>query len=218
MRPTPMVPGQKFGQFTVLAEAEPVRGKQVRRRWLCRCDCGAERSVLVDALRRGKTVSCGCYARARSVEQGKSTRVHGQSKTPEHYAWCSMVGSCVNLSHRFYERCGARGIKIHQPWIFSFEQFVSDVGMRPGKDYYLTRRDLNQGYFPGNTLWLPSQEAQARRPRSHILTVNGESYTLAEWSRRTGLNRTTIRLRLKRGWNERDAVSIPNFREIGETG
>ena len=31
-----------------------------QRRWLCRCDCGTEKTVLGGNLKRGTTVSCGC--------------------------------------------------------------------------------------------------------------------------------------------------------------
>ena len=50
--------GQRFGMLTVIAEAEP--SKQGKPQWKCRCDCGNERTVLGQNLRRGHTISCGC--------------------------------------------------------------------------------------------------------------------------------------------------------------
>ena len=38
------------------------------------------------------------------------------------------------------------------------------------------------------------------------ITVDGETATLAEWSRRTGVRSDTIRARLLRGWPVRRAV------------
>lgn len=48
--------GRQFGKLTVLAEDEPRSGK---RRWLCRCECGAEKVMWQDSLNRGAG-SCGC--------------------------------------------------------------------------------------------------------------------------------------------------------------
>ena len=50
--------GQKFGMLTVISRAES--DESGKRRWLCRCDCGAEKTVLGSNLKRGTTVSCGC--------------------------------------------------------------------------------------------------------------------------------------------------------------
>ena len=44
----------------VLERAE--NSKDGRARWLCRCDCGKEKIISGTHLRRGKIVSCGCYA------------------------------------------------------------------------------------------------------------------------------------------------------------
>lgn len=50
--------GQRFGRLEVLRrESEP--GAVVR--WLCRCDCGAEKAVRASKLSTGNTVSCGCH-------------------------------------------------------------------------------------------------------------------------------------------------------------
>ena len=35
------------------------KGKQIK--WLCQCDCGNITSVVSSSLRKGKTISCGCY-------------------------------------------------------------------------------------------------------------------------------------------------------------
>ena len=39
-----------------------------------------------------------------------------------------------------------------------------------------------------------------------VLMIDGEALSIAEWARRTGVNRETIRTRLNTGWSEREAV------------
>ncbi len=52
--------GQRFGRWLVIALAPPGRAGA---RWLCLCDCGAERPVLSQELRKGASLSCGCSGR-----------------------------------------------------------------------------------------------------------------------------------------------------------
>lgn len=65
--------GQRFGRLTVLRlDPEPYRspntGKPTRR-WVCRCDCGNETSVLANGLLSGSTQSCGCRQRETAAAQ-----------------------------------------------------------------------------------------------------------------------------------------------------
>ena len=57
--------GKRFGKLTVISEDSPLyynfHGRQVlKRRLLCKCDCGKEVSVNQASMVRGSTRSCGC--------------------------------------------------------------------------------------------------------------------------------------------------------------
>ena len=60
--------GQVFGRWTVLSLAEDKEHKNRLKRgskgavWLCRCECGTERTVISYNLRRGNSQSCGCWS------------------------------------------------------------------------------------------------------------------------------------------------------------
>jgi len=57
-----IVKGTKFGRWTVLREGDPVpttRGDAMRS-IRCICDCGTEKDVLLQSLRKGRSNSCGC--------------------------------------------------------------------------------------------------------------------------------------------------------------
>lgn len=51
--------GRKFGRLTVLERAE--NDKHNKTRWLCQCECGRQKIISGDLLRKGKAISCGCY-------------------------------------------------------------------------------------------------------------------------------------------------------------
>jgi len=68
------------------------------------------------------------------------------------------------------------------------------------------RRIKVYGMDPEEALEKASPE---RTYKKHKLMVNGVTKTPAEWARETGINYTTIRARLKRGWSPEDAVTRP---------
>jgi hypothetical protein len=50
--------GKRFGRLIVIKRAN---NKSNNVCWLCRCDCGNEKIITREHLRRGYTTSCGCY-------------------------------------------------------------------------------------------------------------------------------------------------------------
>lgn len=54
--------GQQFGSWKVFT-IDTARTSKRRSYWRARCVCGVERSVLAEALRSGKSTSCGCVHR-----------------------------------------------------------------------------------------------------------------------------------------------------------
>jgi hypothetical protein len=51
----------RFGRLTVIAY---LRHEKNMSFWLCRCDCGNEKTVRRNSLTQYKTTSCGCAKRA----------------------------------------------------------------------------------------------------------------------------------------------------------
>ncbi|HFK0814733.1 TPA: AP2 domain-containing protein, partial [Listeria monocytogenes] len=52
--------GQVFGRLTV---KEFVRSENGNAVWKCVCECGNEKEVLAQQLKRGYVKSCGCLAK-----------------------------------------------------------------------------------------------------------------------------------------------------------
>jgi hypothetical protein len=125
--------------------------------------------------------------------------------TPEYSAWNSMLRRCSDPNNKDY---GGRGISVCEEWK-TFPAFFADMGLRPSARHSIDRINNNEGYSPGNCRWaLPKEQARNKR-NCHVLTVGNESYTLAEWAERTGIGKTTIRERIKRGWCAERAVGTP---------
>lgn len=67
--------GQKFGRLTVIERINdyisPSGEKRVQ--WKCQCECGTICQVLTKQLRNGKTQSCGCLRKEKTIERNKNT-------------------------------------------------------------------------------------------------------------------------------------------------
>jgi hypothetical protein len=176
---------------------------------VCECSCGEVTLVMSHNLHRNHTTSCGCR-RKEAAKESKTT--HGESsKTVEYKIWSSMLNRCNNPKNRDYIDYGGRGIKVCAKWSgpSGYENFLSDVGRRPSPRHSLDRENTNGEYSPENCRWAtPSEQANNRR-NNRILTYNGKSQTLAQWSVELGLDYCTIKMRIKRGWSVEKALNTP---------
>lgn len=160
----PMI-GKTFGRLTVTAEHVGSRSDKSReKRYLARCQCGNETSVLGSNLRKGSTVSCGCYVKELTSNRSKK---HGMRGTPEYFAWSAMIRRCHSPGAAAFKNYGGRGIFVCTEWRNSFSQFYSDVGPRPSPEHSLDRINVNKGYYPANCRWTtPNVQARNVRPRN----------------------------------------------------
>ena len=62
--------GQKFNRWTVI-ELDKERTSSKRSFWICKCDCGAIKSVRSDQLKSNQSKSCGCLNRELAAERMK---------------------------------------------------------------------------------------------------------------------------------------------------
>lgn len=196
--------GSRFGRLLVIERSGSTPDN--RARWRCQCDCGGEVFVSSANLKKGSVSSCGCI-RAERARSLVDSRRNGRSTSPLSRIYDGMVSRCENPNHDAYDRYGGRGIKVCDRWRGSggFEAFVLDMGDRPSPLHTIDRIDNDGDYEPDNCRWATKKE-QARNSRANtIIHHDGKSMSLIEWSEFTGIKRTTISQRLRRGWSIEDA-------------
>lgn len=173
--------------------------------WRCLCGCGKETVVEACNLSSGRQISCGCY---RDEKARSMTSKHGKTDSRLYGVWCAIKSRCYNPNVPEYRYYGARGISMCDEWrqdFVSFYDWMMSHGYDPSQPRgvcTIDRIDYNGPYSPENCR-IVSQLEQMNNVRSnHTVEYNGETHTIAEWSRITGINQFKIRNRIsKLGWS-----------------
>ena len=206
--------GQVFGRLTALSVGEthvfPSGQKALTTN--CICECGEAVMVFNVLLRNGKTRSCGCLFRDMLLAR---ITTHNKTHTPEHKAWSGMKLRCYNVDRDDFKHYGKRGIKVCERWLKSFENFIADMGHRPSVKHSIDRINNDGDYEPSNCRWA-TKSIQANNTRANRkVTIDGKTLTISEWSKISKIPHATVRARLARGWNDRDAVWQPRKSTTG---
>lgn len=131
------------------------------------------------------------------------------AETPEHRAWGHMKDRCQNPKSQRFDRYGARGITVCEEWRNSFEAFFAYVGLRPSPEHSLERINNDGNYEPGNVEWAVPERQNNNKATSVFLEFGGERLTIAQWSKRLGIQQKTLSERLKAGWTVEEIVTTP---------
>lgn len=197
--------GKKYGKLTVIRRVENAPGGVTR--WECLCECGNLTIVRANNLNSGAVKSCGCLL--KTAPQSRAT--HNMSNTRLYREWASIKARCYYKSQAGYKSYGARGIKMCDEWLNSFEAFA-DWSLSNGysDDMTIERIDNDKDYMPNNCKWISLSE-QANNRRSNIkITHNGETHNLSEWCKIYGIDYKLAHNRIyKLGWSFERVISEP---------
>lgn len=187
---------QVFGRLTAISRHHKTHnGHWV---WNCKCECGNDAVIYATNLVRGLTKSCGCY---RIETSGLANLSHGHSVgekcTSEYRSWCSLLSRCNNPNYRKFKDYGGRGIKVCDRWTNSFENFLSDMGLKPSLSHSIDRIDNDGNYEPSNCRWATIAQ-QSRNRRSNVwYEYNGIKMVVKDWAEALNVKEGTLREMLK---------------------
>lgn len=163
--------------------------------WLCQCDCGNTTIVSRGNLKKGTVKSCGC-SRAHAQEKFKKSDTYHRLKR----IWFGIKTRCCNKNHKDYPAYGGRGICVCDEWLFDFDSFYKWSLNNGYKDDLSIDRICNdRNYEPDNCRWVSQRVQNNNKRTSKFIEFDGQKRTIAEWSEITGICRSTIEGRIKKG-------------------
>jgi len=194
---------QQFGRLSALCRAPTPLGKRGAY-YDCLCSCGEIVTVLGSSLNAGDTKSCGCYMRERVSE---TMTKHGATYTPTWNAWRGMIARCTQPKMQSYRYYGGRGICVCARWM-NFPSFLTDMGEKP-YGMTLDRIDSSKHYEPSNCRWATPGQQAVNKSNNIWVEIGGRRQVLSHWAKEIGINRTTVLMRIHRGWDTVRALTEP---------
>lgn len=202
--------GKRFGRLTVIKKIGAAKNRQIL--WLCKCDCGKEKIIIGSSLKNGYSTSCGCYAKEI---HSKNNSTHNCSKNRLYNVWALIKQRVYNKNNKEYADYGGRGITICKEWSEDFMSFFKwayangyDENAKKG-ECTIDRINVNGNYEPSNCRWVAMKIQNLNKRNNKILSLNGESHTISEWEKITGIGNHLIAKRLKLGWSIEKTLTTP---------
>lgn len=184
----------------------------IRKGCICKCECGnyIGPSRLVSLL-NGDLLSCGCYQKeVHSKLLSSRNFKHGFSTEHLYTLWGAMINRATDINRKDAKYYSEKGITVCDAWrndYVSFREWSLKNGYKEGLS--LDRIDNSKGYSPENCRWIP-KEQNSNKTNNRILTYNGISKTITQWSRERNLSWGTINRRLKVGKTIGQALGYEN--------
>lgn len=193
--------GKVFGRLTVTGMSH--RNEETGHYFFnCKCECGNETVVVGHCLKRGGSLSCGCWSSDCRKKHGDATRQNGRPhRSKEYSTWQKIKSRCLNPDDPCYPNYGGRGITIEAEWINDFPAFLAHIGRAPTPRHTVDRIDNERGYIKGNLRWASYQE-QARNRRNNVFVdFRGKRMVKAAFCRAIGIDGGTLNYWLKKGYS-----------------
>lgn len=198
--------GKRFERLVVLKQANDYIKPNGRHEsnWLCQCDCGNIVEVLGYSLKSGHTKSCGCL----HEETLKTIAItHGDSYSKLYGVYISIIDRCYNPNNKRFKDYGGRGIIVCDEWkdsYLNFKKWAVFSGYKEGLS--IDRKNNDLGYSPSNCRWVTRIVQQNNMRKNHIVEYNGQSKTIAEWSRELNIKYDKLWKSIKKGLGIEDIL------------
>ena len=198
--------GQIFGRLTVTGETERYGTGLKYKRVPTVCECGTVKKIDKSNLLKGKSLSCGCFAKE---QVSKASTTHGKCSSKIYAVWNMMKQRCSLPTNKYYEYYGGKGIKVSDSWQ-KFENFYADMGDPPFERATLDRIDNNKDYCKENVVWSTYEEQQANTSKTVLYDYKGRRMMLKAIAAEIGMNPATLASRIYgQSMSLEEAVSKP---------
>lgn len=186
--------GRKFNKWTILSSTTAIQNGVTAK-----CECGTEKIVDFQNIRKGLSKSCGCARLGRSYVRHYQISPKNE-KT--YRAWVNMNARCgKRKTAACWKNYGGRGIRVCERWKGSFPNFLSDMGVCP-EGHTIERKDVNGGYHPQNCIWLPEEEQPHNTTKTVFVEWGGERLCAVLMCAKYGVSYDAFcAKRIRSGWS-----------------
>lgn len=119
---------------------------------------------------------------------------------PTYMSWQAMKARCKHKQHY-------ADISVDSNWE-SFSNFLRDMGERP-VNTTLDRINGTKGYYKDNCRWATKRQQRLNTSRTVIVKYKEQLYYLDELAPAMGLKTSTVKARLRRGWDLEKSLETP---------
>ena len=131
-----------------------------------------------------------------------------------HAIWAQMRYRCSNKNAKNYHNYGGRGITVCDEWddYTVFKQWAISNGYDENAErgvYTIDRINVDGNYCPENCRFINIKEQERNKRNNRYVTINNKSQSVAEWCEELDRNYNTVFTRIKRNWDEVDAILTP---------
>lgn len=206
----------------VLSESDE-RRQYGATRWLCKCDCGTERIVGGNSLKRGTTRSCGCLSREihsklliKKFNNGREKSYFDYSNNL-HRIFHSMRARCNNPNERAYYRYGGRGIRCEWENYVAFHKdmyrsYIASLKKNGRKDTTLERINNDGNYCKENCRWATRKEQTNNMSNNLRVEYMGKVINLTKLPELVGISYEKLRYRIfLKGWDINKALTYKRY-------
>ena len=133
--------GERYGRLIII-DFIPVltNGKSRGYKTICECECGNKTTQQYADIKKGKVISCGCWAKEQSSITGSNTGLNNRTKNCSKWGW-HIIKDDVKIKMRSgYEVMYAIILENKRiEWEYEPKCFKLQNGMRYTPDFYLPK-------------------------------------------------------------------------------
>lgn len=192
--------GQRFNRLVAIKPCG--KTPSGNHKWIAQCDCGNTIVVTSGNLVQNHTQSCGC------LFADKTSKSKKRYLNPRLYSILKNIKSrCLNPNHNSFKDYGGRGITICDEWLGrnGFTNFYNWATQNGYQDNLtIDRINVNGNYEPSNCRWITMANQQKNKRNNVLITFQGKTQNISDWSRELKIPRNTIDYRYTKGWSLED--------------
>lgn len=200
---------QKESRLTFIEQT--VFGSRAKAKYLCAC--GNIKEISISNVKRGHTVSCGCYNQELKRKRAK----HGMFSHTLYYVWQGIKRRCYNPNTKDWPLYGGRGVIMCDEWKSEYMNFYNWAICNGWKKGLYLDKDIKAKelgveallYSPDRCRFITPKESSNNVRTNRVIEYNGVNKNLSQWAEEFGIKRETLKERLNIGWSIHDALTKP---------